>query len=213
MKKVSFISVALVLFFSCHLFGQNEKYVTAMTDNFKKLSENFNDNLLPVTAQFERIADAEKSEWLPYYYAAYYTALQTFVKSDKTNNDQLLDKAQAMLDKAFSLKPDSSECYVVQGFILVGRIMVDPMSRGAEYSQQANGAFQKSIDLNPANPRGYYLKGSTVLNTPEFYGGGKNAAKPILTQAIFKYEAFKPASPLHPNWGKEQCQAQLNACN
>jgi hypothetical protein len=90
--------------------------------------------------------------------------------------------------------------------------MVDPMNRGAEYSQLANTAFQKSIVLNPANPRGYYMKGMTVMNTPDFYGGGKIPAKPILTEAMAKFEAFKPSSPIAPNWGKDQCKQQLDAC-
>lgn len=212
MKKLNALIGALFLFVSVSSFAQSDKYINAMKENLQKLSENFNENLQPVTAQFERIAQAEQTQWLPYYYAAYFTALQTYVKPNTATSDGILDKAQTMLDEAFKLNPDSSECLVVQGFIHVGRIMVDPMSRGAEYSQLASAAFQKSIALNPANPRGYYMKGVTVLNTPDFYGGGKVPAKPILTLAMEKYEAFKPSSPLSPSWGKNQCQKQLEAC-
>ena len=212
MNKLKVMLVSLVLFVSVSSFAQSDKYVNAMKESLQKLSENFTDNLQPVSAQFERIAQAEQTQWLPYYYAAYFTALQTYIKPDNTTSDKILDKAQSMLDEALKLHPDSSECMVVQGFIHVGRIMVDPMNRGAEYSQLANAAFQKSIVLNPANPRGYYMKGVTVMNTPDFYGGGKIPAKPILTEAMAKFEAFKPSSPLAPNWGKDQCQTQLAAC-
>lgn len=212
MRKLNVLICSLILFASTASYAQSDKYENAMKENLQKLSENFNENLQPVTAQFERIAQAEKTQWLPYYYAAYYTALQTYVKPDNAKSDGLLDKAQTMLDEALKLHPDSSECMVVQGFIHVGRIMVDPMSRGAEYSQLAGAAFQKSIALNPSNPRGYYMRGVTVLNTPDFYGGGKVPAKPILTMAMERYEAFKPSTPLSPNWGKDQCQKQLDAC-
>ena len=57
------------------------------------------------------------------------------------------------------------------------------------------------------------MKGITVLNTPDFFGGGKAPAKPILTQAAAKYETFKPSSPFSPNWGKEECQKQLATCH
>jgi len=212
MNKLKAVLVSLILFVSVSSFAQSDKYVNAMKENLQKLSENFTENLQPVSAQFERIAQAEQTQWLPYYYAAYFTALQTYIKPDNTTSDKILDKAQSMLDEAFKLHPDSSECMVVQGFIHVGRIMVDPMNRGAEYSQLANTAFQKSIVLNPANPRGYYMKGMTVMNTPDFYGGGKIPAKPILTEAMAKFEAFTPSSPIAPNWGKDQCKQQLDAC-
>ena len=50
------------------------------------------------------------------------------------------------------------------------------------------------------------------MNTPEFFGGGKGPAKPILSQAIAKFEGFKLATPISPNWGLEECKKRLAAC-
>jgi hypothetical protein len=164
-----------------------------------------------LAANFERIAMAEHNQWLPFYYATLATVINSFSQPENMK-DKVLDHAQGMLDSAFLLKPDSSECMVLQGFLHIARIMVDPMGRGMEYSQKANEAFETSIKLNPENPRGYYIKGMTVMNTPENFGGGKAMAKPILSTAMAKFESFKPATSLSPNWGKEDCKKQLDNC-
>ncbi|HEY4786216.1 MAG TPA: hypothetical protein VIH57_09200, partial [Bacteroidales bacterium] len=138
--------------------------------------------------------------------------IESFSQKEAGVKDKTLDHAQSLLDQAFILRPDSSECMVMQGFLYIAKLQVDPMGRGAEYSMKAHEAFDQAIRINPENPRGYYLKGTTVLNTPDFFGGGKKPAKPILTEAMTKYETFKPTTPFAPDWGKEDCQKQLAAC-
>ena len=44
---------------------------------------------------------------------------------------------------------------------------------------------------------------------PEFYGGGAEKASPDIKKAVEKFGAFKPVSPVHPNWGKERVEALL----
>jgi len=211
MKTLHVIFLFTTLFFVGKLNAQSNQYATAMKGNLEKMST-WSEPPQSLAAAFERIAQAEQNQWLPYYYAAYATIIQSFNESGTEQRDQTLDKAQTLLDAAGKLSSDSSECMVLQGYIYVARIKADPMSRGAEYSQKANEAFDKAIRLNPENPRGYYMKGVTVLNTPDFFGGGKGPAKPILAQAMAKFETFKPATAFSPNWGKENCQKQFAAC-
>jgi hypothetical protein len=40
-------------------------------------------------------------------------------------------------------------------------------------------------------------------------GGGADVAKPILEEALLKFEAFNNPDPLWPNWGKEGTQDEL----
>jgi hypothetical protein len=46
--------------------------------------------------------------------------------------------------------------------------------------------------------------------TPEQYGGSKTEAKKIFEEALKKYDSFKPATDLDPNWGKNTTQYFLN---
>lgn len=201
----------VLLFLAGSTYSQSSQYTTAMKENLEKMAKS-TETPQSIAAAFERIAQAEKNQWIPYYYAALNTILQSFSISEADVKDKTLDHAQSMLDAAFILQPDSSECMALQGFLYIVKLQVDPMTRGAEYSMKAHEAFDQAIRLNPENPRGYYLKGVTVLNTPDFYGGGKTPAKPILTQAIAKYDSFKPGVPFAPDWGKQDCQKQFAAC-
>lgn len=207
--KTLLIIIAFLMCGSIH--AQSPQYATAMKENIDKMNP-WSEAPQTLAANFERIAQAEQSQWLPYYYAAYATIIQSFTQQAMDIKDKTLDHAQDLLDAVVSLHPDSSECLVLQGLLYTARLQADPMGRGAEFSVKANAAFDKAMKLNPENPRAYYLKGTVVLNTPDFYGGGKAVAKPILTTAIAKYEAFKPASPLSPSWGKQDCEKQLAAC-
>ena len=209
MKTLHLIIIFWLLVSMAH--AQSPQYTTAMKDNLEKMGKN-SDTPQSLAATFERIALAEKTQWLPYYYAVLNTIIQSFTITETETKDKTLDHAQGLLDNAFLLNPDSSECMALQGFLYIAKLQADPMSRGAEYSMKAHDAFDKAIKLNPENPRGYYMKGITVLNTPDFYGGGKVPAKPILTQAAAKFASFKPATPFSPDWGKEDCQKQLDTC-
>ena len=46
------------------------------------------------------------------------------------------------------------------------------------------------------NPRSYYLRAITVLNMPENFGGGAEAAKPIFKKAKMKFDSFQPESDI-----------------
>lgn len=201
--------LALTVFMSAK--ADEKSYNEAMAATLEQLKTaagpaDFNN----IANQFERIAKAEQNQWLPYYYASYVSVIQSFM--DKSKADLILDYAEKMINEAIRLKGDESENFVVQGFLYCARIVVDPNTRGAQYSQMANASFKKAQELNPANPRADYMLGMVLMNTPDFYGGGKKVAQPILEGAIQKYEKFVPLSPLYPVWGKEDCQKQLDAC-
>ncbi len=210
MKTLQSIFIVFLLFTGT-ISAQSPQYEPAMKENLEKLSK-WSEAPQSLAATFERIAQAEQSQWLPYYYAAFATIIQSFSQKEADLKDKILDHAQSSLDAASILHPDSSELMVMQGFLYIAKLQADPMARGAEYSMKAHEAFDQAIKLNPENPRGYYMKGTTVLNTPDFFGGGKTPAKPILTQAASKFETFKPATPFSPDWGKEDCQKQLATC-
>jgi hypothetical protein len=83
-----------------------------------------------------------------------------------------------------------------------------------QYSIKANEAFAKAEAINPDNPRIYFLQGQNLLYTPEAFGGGVEAACPLLRKALEKYNTFVPASDYSPDWGKESTDKLVkNSCN
>ena len=92
-------------------------------------------------------------------------------------------------------------------------MMVDPMSRWMQYGTESTSNMEKAMEQDPANPRPYLLKGTSLKYTPVQFGGGCETAKPELNSALTKFNAFKPATELHPIWGKGRTEQLLKECN
>ena len=184
--------------------AQDKNYQEAMASAIEKMeSSETVSNFQQAANTFERISMTETDEWLPLYYAAYSFIVMSYMDKDMDKKDPYLDKAQQFLDKAFKIAPNESELFALQAFLYPGRITVDPMNRGMEYMPKMNAALDKAIKLNPENPRSYYLRAITLLNMPEQFGGGAEVARPVFEKAKEKFDQFEPESPIHPDWGKE----------
>jgi hypothetical protein len=212
MKK---LLIALVLVSASILsYAQSEKYIGAMQKNLSAIDTSFKNppSLLTLANNFERIANAEKTQWLPYYYAAFCQVNYGFMEQDKDKVDAIADKATDLISKADSLMPNNSEISCIKSMIASCHMMVNPMQRYMEYGPESGSNIEKAMQQDPANPRPYYLKGQALKYTPEQFGGGCKTAKPQLQTAFDKYVAFKPATPMHPTWGKGQVDSLLKDC-
>jgi tetratricopeptide (TPR) repeat protein len=207
MKTLSF---TLVLLFCINSVFANEAYEKAMSQSMEKL---FQAKTIPeyveAANQFERISNIEKTEWLPLYYASFAYIMISFQETENAKKDQNLDQAQKYLDQAMAIDPNESELYMLQGFLYPSRIAIDPMNRGVSLMPEMNKSLDKALELNPDNPRVYYLRATMTFHMPETYGGGAAKALPMYRIAKEKFEIFKPKSSLSPNWGKEICDSEL----
>lgn len=218
MKK--YILPITLLLFAVSAFAQSEKYMKAMQEKISMFDSSKDAaSLKDLAAAFERIGDAEKTQWLPYYYSANALVNSGYTIFFAANGnptglaeslDPLADKAEAVLAKAEALSKDNSEIYVIKKMIATLRMMVDPMNRYMTYGPQAQEALETAKKLNPENPRVYFLEGMDLFQTPEQYGGSKPEAKKRFELAIQKYDAFKPATPIDPQWGRETTQYFLS---
>ena len=196
-------------------FAQSERYLTAMKTNIAKLdSGTIGKNLGELSNSFERIGAAEKSEWLPYYYAAYCTVMQAFMEQDKAKTDGIADKAEQLITKAEAIAgKENSELMVIRSMIASAHLMVDPQSRWQQYGPASSENIIKAKQLDPKNPRPVFLEGQAKFYTPESFGGGKAPAKELFQQALQMFDNFQPASAIHPSWGKAATQYFLTQTN
>lgn len=214
MKSVMlFVLAALML---QPAFSQSEKFTGAMKKNIaaldSALSKNEIASLTDIAASFERIGDAEKTQWLPFYYAAYCRITLAFVKNEVAENDIVADKVDELIGKASALEKNNSEISLLKAMNASLRMLVNPMQRWMEYGQKSQQYSQDAMTQDPANPRPYWFNGVSLKNTPAEFGGGCGAAKPLLDKALELYAGFKPASELHPNWGKQVCEKEAAGC-
>lgn len=184
--------------------AQSDRYVNAMKNNIAMLdSITIKNNFDELANNFSRIGDAEKNQWLPYYYAAYVVALQALVEKDVNKKDQMADHSSEFLAKAENvLNKDNSEIEVIKSMIATAHMTVDPQSRYMTYGQEISDALTKSKQLDSTNPRPILIQAQNLYYTPEFAGGGKDVAKPLFEKAQQLYASFKPESELAPDWGK-----------
>jgi hypothetical protein len=204
------ILVSFMMLLTLVSSAQSDKYVDAMKKNLALFdSARTTADLQTVANTFERIGDAEKTQWLPYYYAGLSLATAGWndpnldKDANSTRINMLCDKAEA-LDK-------NSEIYALRNMSATQEMMVDPQTRWATHGIQASKALEDGMKLNPDNPRLYYLKGESLFNTPPAFGGGKDKAKPVFEKAVALFKLDKP-KPLWPHWGLERTQEQLAKC-
>jgi tetratricopeptide (TPR) repeat protein len=211
MKKI-IISGVLILA-TLFSFADDKDFIKAMENNIKELNAaKTASDFQALANNFERIAEVKTDNWLPLYYVAYSYLNMVFSEGNEAGIDMTLDKAEAYLNKARELSPENDEIEILQGWIYQGRIQVDPMGRGQMYSEKAAVAFGKAKNINPDNPRIYFMIGQNVLYTPEMFGGGQEAACPYFREAAEKYESFEPETTISPNWGKEYNNRLYRSC-
>lgn len=198
------------------VWAQSDQYKQAMSQAIGNLQtqtlQTSAADLQAIANQFERIASVETKEWLPRYYAGLVYVYLGFTGKDEAAKDKYLDQADAHLKAAEALAPDNDELAVLKAYIAQSRMVVDPMNRWQQYGPLAQAGIEKAKSLNAANPRPYVLEGTSLMYTPEQFGGGPTTACPVLKQAAEKFTTFKPASDLSPNWGQKQIEPLLAKC-
>ncbi|MDZ7607964.1 MAG: hypothetical protein U5K79_20840 [Cyclobacteriaceae bacterium] len=210
MKKVIFLLVltSLVAFTS-----YADKYESAMTATIEKLNTASTvDAYRDVAASFERIAEAEQSKWLPFYYAGLSYVWASHTIQDGAAIDGLLDQAQVMVDKAVKLSAQNDEIITLQGYIYMMKVTVDPASRGAQYSGMAMQQFGQAVGINDQNPRALMLMGRMQMGTEQFFGQDTSNSCAMIARAAKMFEDYKPASAIDPAWGKETSEMFMSEC-
>jgi hypothetical protein len=196
-------------------FSQSDKFTDAMQKNLSlfdsaKTSEDF----VSLANTFERIGDAEKTQWLPYYYAGLALSSAGWQPST-TDKDGNAAKINTLMDRAtVNAGNDSMALSEIQGVLNMAatqEMQVDPHTRWMTYGKVAGEALQKGLVLNPNNPRLYYLHGMSLFFTPPQFGGGKDKAKLAFEKAIALFKTEHP-KPLYPDWGEKDTERQLALC-
>ena len=202
----------IISMFFCGMLAAQSKYEAAMAKGLQQFKDAKSaDDMSAASAFFERVGDAEKDKWLPYYYAAH-TYYLTGWMNPKADKDKVAEKCKDLITKAEVIEHNNSEIFCLRQMVAVQQMTVDPMTRYQTYGAEATRALESATKADPSNPRIYYLSGQTLMNTPEAFGGGKAVAKKLFEKSLELYKTFQPASPLHPNWGKEDAEKLLAQC-
>jgi len=205
--------IRLVLVLMMYLISQvtasQTKFENSMQQAYKLMQENKNDEAANL---FERIGNAEATNWLPYYNVALLKTRTTFGIKDNAIIEAQLKSATEFINKADAISPNNSEIYVLKGLINVAKIASNPMVYGASLSAETTQLYQKAIAFDTKNPRAH-------SGLAEFEMGGARFFKQDLTPfckrlqaSVALYDTFEPESNFHPIWGKERVLEVIKSC-
>lgn len=195
------------------LFSVAADYQRAMEESLTKLDEAATaEQFGTVAHRFERIARAEQTQWLPWYYAAYATLRAAIQSPEAGEKDRQLDVAQQYLDKALALEEEESEIVALQGYLHTIRVTVDPATRGQQLAPLATKTLVRALKMNSDNPRALFLLGQMQYGTAKFFGADLSEACQLIRQSVDKYESVMTEDPLMPDWGEASAQAMRDKC-
>ena len=206
MKK---LFLTMLLMISASIFAQTT-FDKVMTEKIAKLEQSKTpEDFTALSDDFVRIGDKEKTQWLPYYYAAHATIEKgrNLMRTGKiTELDDIAVEAQTSLDKAASLSKKNPEILILQKMIHGLKMMVDPQARFMSEGMLGAEALAKAEELDPENPRVTLLKAEDTYFTPEQFGGSKKKGLELFQKSLDQFKAYQPKTLLGPTWGKSEAE-------
>ena len=164
------------------------------------------------SAMFERIAAAEKDNWLPNYYVALLNTTKAFDPTAKAQVPALLAKAQAALDVEMVKNDSNAELLVLQALIHTAWIVYDPMTNGMALSGKVMELYTKAQVLAPENPRVVAGKAEFEIGGAKYFGTDIKPMCAQLDRAVELFAKFKPETPFHPHWGLDRALEMQKEC-
>lgn len=212
--KTTILTTAL-LFISLFTFaGGKGKFQKAMGETLAGYAQCENiEDFQALANKFQMIAKAEKKEWLPRYYHAHCLISMSFMEQeDKDKKDAYLDLAEESLNEVLDMEPKNAEAHALQALFYTARLVVDPNTRGQQYSMLSGMAVGKALSLDSKNPRARYIKLSNDMGAARFFGQDPSSYCPQASKLLSEWDAFKVKSAIHPSWGKNRVEEVIANC-
>lgn len=203
------IVTTLVLVLASFLIPAQNKLEKGMQQAFALMQENKNDEAANI---LERIATVETENWLPSYHLALLKARTSFSMKDAAKRKAQIAAAEDAIATADALSPNNSEVYVVKGMINTAKIAAEPMTYGPTLSAPTVKLYKKAIALDKTNPRAHSGLAEFEMGSARFFKQDLTPYCKRIQKSIPMYDAFKPKSNLHPNWGKEWALKVIESC-
>lgn len=185
-------------------------YDKVMTEKIASIEKHQTaDEFTALANDFKRIGDKEKTQWLPYYYAAFSTIQKgrmAMREGKVADLDPIAADAQKSLDLAMDLSKDNAENLILQKMIHGLKMMVDPQARFMSEGMLAADALSKAEKIDAGNPRITLMKAEDTYFTPEQFGGSKARGLELFQKSLEQFKIYKTKSALDPNWGKGEAE-------
>lgn len=204
MKKLTLI-IALVIVSLTNAQSRYDKGMTKAFDLWK------NNKLTEAAGLFERIAKAEKDNWLPPYYVATIEIITSFGLKDEAKLNAKLKKAQLFLDDAALNSPNNPEIIITQALLNTAYIAFDGQKYGMTLSMKNAQLYKKALTIAPENPRVILGKANWDIGSAQFFG---QSTKPFCNEIkrAMKLAKNEKVKKFHPIFMMSQAEQSLKRC-
>ncbi|PKG43320.1 tetratricopeptide repeat protein [Psychroflexus sp. MES1-P1E] len=207
MKILSIFIITMILGFN----------INAQTSYEKRMEEAFNlweeDKTIEASSLFERIAKAEKDNWLPPFYAAYTLVISSFEVKDEATLKLKIEKATELLNQASSSSPNNPEIMIVKALANTAYINFDGQKYGMTFSGKNEYIYQTALKIAPNNPRVILSKAEWDMGSAQFFGSSiEPYCKDIKRALGFFQNEEKSEVKFYPDWGEKKAQKILDDC-
>lgn len=203
----------VILFIACSsVCLAQSKYEQGMTKAFALLEAG---NLNEASNLFQRIATAEKDNWLPYYYVAQTEILKVWNNWDDRDEALLkaqTSKAQEFLNTANSFTSDNVYVKYLQAQLHTIWVAHDGMKYGMSLSPKVSNLYEDALRLEPNNPMLILAKAEWDMGAAAFFGKSTAAYCQDIERAISLFPTFTPATPFHPLFDQDRAAEVLERC-
>ena len=165
------------------------------------------------TADLDTLAAKNPDKWAGHFYSAYAQIKTSFSLTDRNLRDELIDGAEAALNKAEKLSPNNEEIFILRGWCAKARMAVDPPDRWKKCNALYDDAIGKAKKINAENPRIYFLDGQGYFYKPRLWGGGKDKARVCFQKAKQLFVKEDKGNLSRPSWGEKANEEFLSKCN
>lgn len=205
MKKVFLF---IVLFFALNATSQSN-YEKGMQQAFALWDEG---KSTEASQLFERIAAAEKENWLPPFYAAYIEILGSFGIKDETILNAKLSKAQKLLDDATSISENNPEIIITQALLNTAYIAFDGQRYGMTMSGKNSQLYVKALQIAPENPRVILGNAEWNMGAAAFFGKSTKPYCDEIKRAIEIGKEEKNDLTFYPRFQLKRAEEVLQKC-
>ncbi len=205
---MKYIITIVILTFTFSINAQDQ-YTKGMQKAFELWSQNKNTE---ATAMFERIAQAEKENWIPSYYAANVLITSSFQSKDKVVVNEMLEKALKHISTAHKISPNNSEIVTLEGLLYTGYVAMDPGTYGMKYSGKIMALHQKAVELDNTNPRAHTNLIGYEIGSAKFFNTDLATFCDRLQKVIPMFENDTQDMPFAPTYGIDRVKSSIKEC-
>ena len=167
---------------------------------------------MEASAMLERIAQAEKDNWLPSYDAAITLIGHSFMTKDQAVVNEILEKAKGFIQQAHDRSPDNAEVVTMEGLLYTGYVAMDPQTFGMTMSPKIMALHAKAVELDPSNPRAHANLVDYEIGGAQFFGTDLKTFCDRLDAVVPLFENQKADYPFAPSYGIERIKASKEKC-